>query len=118
VVPPRASGVPQLRGAWGGDHIGLTITNDGVAIEFDCAAGAINGPFIVDSAGRFDLIGNWWFTPPVIFEGWQPERRPARYSGVVDEGIMTLTVTLLDDDQFLGTFMLALNQTPGLLRCV
>ena len=118
VLTPRASDLLQVHGAWGGDHVGLTITNDAVAIEFDCAGGSIHGPFLTDSAGRFALDGSWWFTPPVLPEGWQPEKHPARYSGVVEDGIMTLTVYRLDDGQFLGIFHLAFNQPPRIVRCV
>jgi len=107
VVPPRASASSRLEGAWGGDGVGLTISSDDVAIEFDCAAGSIDGPFLTDAEGRFVLIGSWWFTPPVIFDGWLPEKRRARYSGVVENGTMSLKVVLLDDNQFLGAFMLA-----------
>jgi hypothetical protein len=118
VVAPRPSATRQLQGRWGGDDVGLTIANNAVAIEFDCAAGSIDGPFITDSSGRFALVGSWWFTPPVVFEGWQPEKRPARYSGVVEADTMMLTVILLDDNQFPGSFTLALNQTPRILRCL
>jgi hypothetical protein len=117
-VAPRATATPQLQGRWGGDNIGLNIESNDAAVEFDCAAGSIDGPFITDSSGRFDLLGSWWFTPPVVFEGWQPEKRPARYSGVVKAGTMTMTVILLDEDQFLGSFTLVFNQTPRIVRCL
>jgi hypothetical protein len=118
VVSPRANVPQRVKGSWGGDHVGLTITDDAVTIDFDCAVGSIEGPFVTDPAGRFDLVGSWWFTPPVIFQEWLPEKRPARYWGVVDDGIMTLIVVRLDDNQPLGTFTLAVDQTPRLLRCV
>lgn len=118
VVAPRPSTLPLEAGAWGGDHVGLTIANGAAAIEFDCAAGSIDGPFLTDAAGRFALIGSWWFTPPVLPEGWQPDKHPARYSGVVENGVMTLTVTLLDGSRFLGSFRLAFDETPRIVRCV
>jgi hypothetical protein len=117
-VAPRASATQQLSGRWGGDHIGLNVESNDTAVDFDCAAGSIDGPFITDSSGRFALVGSWWFTPPVVSDGWQPEKQPARYSGVVNAGTMTLTVTLLDENQFLGTFTLAFNQTPRIVRCL
>ncbi len=117
-VAPRITATPQLSGRWGGDHVGLTITSNAAAVEFDCAAGSIDGPFLIDSSGRFALLGSWWFTPPVVSDGWQPEKRAALYSGAVKDGTMTLTVVLLDDNQFLGTFTLAFDQTPLIVRCV
>ena len=117
-VAPRAVATPRLQGRWGGDHIGLNVESDGAAVEFDCAAGSIDGPFLTDSSGRFTLLGSWWFTPPVVSDDWQPEKHPARYSGVANAGTMTLTVVLLDDHRFLGSFTLALNQTPRIVRCL
>ncbi|MGH9366274.1 MAG: hypothetical protein ACRD3M_01210, partial [Thermoanaerobaculia bacterium] len=90
----------------------------GAEVEFDCAAGSVDEPFLVDPSGRFDLLGTWWFTPPVVFEGWEPEKRPARYSGLVRGRTMTLTVLRLDDSQPLGSFTLVLDQTPRILRCL
>jgi hypothetical protein len=118
VVAPRASGQSALEGAWGGDHVGLTATGNGVAIEFDCAAGSIDGPFTTAADGRFALDGSFWFTPSVLPEGWQPDKRPARYSGVVENGVMTLTVSLLEGSRFLGRFTLVSGQTPRIVRCV
>ncbi len=118
VVAPRAAAAPQLQGRWGGDNVALVIGSNGTAVEFGCGAGSIDGPFVADSSGRFDLLGTWWFTPPVDLEGWQPEKRPARYSGFVEAGIMTLTVVRLDDGQSLGSFTLAFNQPSRIVHCV
>lgn len=118
VVAPRPSTLPLAEGVWGGDHVGLTIGNGAAAIEFDCSAGSIDGPFLTDSAGRFALMGSWWFTPPVLPEGWQPDKRPARYSGVVENGAMKLTVALLDGNRWLGSFRLAIDEPPRIVRCV
>ena len=116
-LAPRASVPSRIEGSWGGDQIGLRIDSNAATVEFGCAAGSIDEPFVTDASGRFSLPGSWWFTPPVVSQGWQPEKRPARYSGVVEGERMTLTVTLLDDNQLLGSFTLALNQTPRIVHC-
>jgi hypothetical protein len=117
VVEPRGAS-KQLQGLWGGDHIGLTVVKDGAQIEFDCAAGSIDEPFLTDSSGRFALLGSWWFTPPVLPQDWQPDKRRARYSGLVEGNRMTLMVTRLEDNQWLGTFTLFFQRPPFLLRCL
>jgi hypothetical protein len=58
-----------------------------------------------------------WFTPPVVFENWQPDKRPARYSGIIDGDRMTLTVTRLEDG-IAAHFTLVRNAAPRLLRCL
>lgn len=117
VVEPRGAS-KQLQGRWGGDHIGLTVVKDGGQVEFDCAAGSIDEPFLTDSAGHFALLGSWWFTPPVVTQEWQPDKQRTRYSGLVEGNRMTLTVTRLEDNQLLGSFTLFFEQPPFLIRCL
>ena len=113
----RGGTPPALQGVWGGNDIGLTVTVSGASVEYDCAAGSIDAPLVPDAAGRFDLPGTTWFTPPVLFIGWQPDKRPARYSGIVLGNTMTLTVTRLEDDQ-IARFQLIRRAIPRLLRCL
>jgi hypothetical protein len=117
VVRARAGSDPALQGVWGGEHIGLTITSGGAGVEYDCAAGSIDQAFQPDASGRFDFGGTWWFTPPVVFEDWQPDKKPARYSGVVQGKTMTLTLTRMDDGTTVH-FTLVQNTIPRILRCL
>jgi hypothetical protein len=117
VVSPHNGPGLDLQGVWGGDHIGLTITGSGAAVEYDCAGGSIDEAFRIDPLGRFTLAGTWWFTPPVIQIGWQPDKRPARYSGIVVGNRMTLTVTRLDDHEA-ATFQLTRDTIARILRCL
>ena len=48
--------VADLRGVWGGTHIGLTITDENSRLEFDCAAGAIPRAFEVDTRGYLRIL--------------------------------------------------------------
>jgi hypothetical protein len=118
VVGPRSESATPLEGNWGGEHIGLTISDRGAAVDYGCAGGSIDEPFRIDSAGRFDLAGAWWFTPPVLPIGWVPDKRPARYTGVVRGPSMTLTVTRLDTNEVVGRFSLTRNALARILRCL
>jgi hypothetical protein len=116
-IDSRGGALPSLQGIWGGDRIALTITAYGAAVEYDCAAGSIDQVFAPDTSGHFDLIGSWWFTPPVLFQDWVPDKRPARYIGVLDGKTITLTVIRLDDGSTLS-YRLAQDAVPRILRCL
>src|ERR1044072_3362883 len=60
-------------GLWGGSHLRLDVRGDGAALDFDCAHGEINAPFILDAEGRFDLPGTYTREGP----GPRPPRPPA-----------------------------------------
>ena len=121
VVPPR--GVPErklITGIWGGDHAGLTIDTSGFGtLEFDCAAGTIDQPFLVDSNGRFNLSGTYTQGhggPSQIDE--IPDKHPALYTGSTDGRTMTLTVSLTDVNRTFGPFDLTLGGSPKAIKCV
>jgi len=116
-IDSRGGASPSLQGVWGGARIGLTITAYGAAVEYDCAAGSIDQVFAPDASGHFDLIGTWWFTPPVVFEDWKPDKQPARYVGVLEGKTITLTVIRMDDGSTL-TYRLVQNTVPDIRRCL
>lgn len=109
-------------GMWGGKGISLQVTDAGATIEYDCAHGAIKQPLALDAHGKFDLKGEY------VAESGGPERfgtpsdnksnaRPARYTGTVSGAEMTLTVTLTDTQEEVGTFTLAHGTTPRIVKC-
>lgn len=107
----------DVRGAWGGEHIGLTVTDAGSRLEFDCAAGTIAGAFTVDAAGRFDLSGT--YTPGV--GGPEPVDPPpplsVRYAGRVTGRSMTLTVDP-EGDVPRDRYTLRQNEPPQIFACL
>ena len=109
--------VTDLRGGWGGEHIGLTITDSGSSFLFDCASGTIPGPFTLDAQGHFNLRGT--YTPgaggPEPID--PPPAQAATYSGRVSGRSMTLTV---DVEGHLPGFTYALRQDepPQLFLCL
>lgn len=112
------AGVP-LTGSWGGEHVGLALTEVGGRIEYDCAAGRIEGPLLPDRSGRFAAAGT--HTPgqggPDRID-YVPPSFTARYSGWVTGAAMTLRVEVPQNRTGLGPFTLRHGAPPMLLRCL
>lgn len=114
-LPP--AGVP-LTGEWGGTHVGLKLSETSGVLEYDCAAGTIDGPLIPRRDGSFEVEGG--HTP-----GWGgPERegeiRPTyqtRYWGAVRGTRMTLQARV-ENGVALGPFTLARGAEPIIFRCL
>lgn len=109
----------DLTGAWGGDHIALSVTADGATLEYDCATGLIDGAVAPDGEGRFQARGTH-----DIGQGGParqdevPDRHPAGYQGRITGDSMTLTVTLTDVGALVGTFQLTRGAAPRIVRCL
>ncbi len=112
--------VPEVvSGEWGGVHLGLVVTAAGADLEYDCAAGRITGAVRPDGNGRFAAVG-------VHFPGHggpigidtTGESHPARYVGTVRGDQMTITVTLTDTGDQLGTFTLIHGASPHVFKCL
>ena len=94
-------------GDWGGKHVRMEVSPEGVLLEFDFAKGSIARPVTLDAEGRFSaegLFAREGFGPRD--EDEEPERVPAVYSGAVKDESMTLTVTLAETKEEVGTFTL------------
>jgi hypothetical protein len=112
----RNESVPN--GAWGGDHVVLTVTDNGGRVEFDCAHGTLDHPLQVDERGRFSVAGT--FVPEhggPVRPGEVPESRPARYQGRLDRQKLEFTVTT---EGHTGTepFTVTLGKGPKLTKCL
>ncbi len=112
---PAVGRVP--RGAWGGDQVRLIVTSKGGTVEFACGHGSIDGALRVDAGGRFDAPGRY------LREHGGPIRKdetleaaPARYSGSLRRGLLTMVVTLSGGEE-LGPFELRIGQRPRLMKC-
>jgi len=106
-------------GTWGGDHVGMEVTDDGATLDYDCAHGTIDEPLVLDGQGDFDVTG----THVTEHFGPQPgdgksDSHPARYTGHVEGESMTLTVTLTDTQEEFGTFKLAFGASPRVVKCL
>lgn len=106
-------------GAWGGEHIGIMVSDSGAIIEYDCAAGVVSVPLLLGSRGEFSWMGT--HSPghggPVRIDE-PPNVHPASYSGRVSGNDMTLTLTLQDNSQPSQTFTLVRGANPSVFRCL
>jgi hypothetical protein len=120
VVSPRpASGTEIELGTWGGDHVNLLVEATGGTLEYDCAHGRIDQPFLVDPSGRFDLAGTHTLEHGgPIRSGEKEDKRPARYTGTTDGRTMILTVTVAGSHDPLGTFTLTRGQSGRIVKCL
>lgn len=106
-----------VTGKWGTAHVGLTLTDSGGAIEYDCAHGGFSGPLRPDRAGRFEILGT--HVPErggPVRVGEVPDSQPARYAGQVSGDRMTLRVMLREDT--IGPFELRRGMEAQLFRCL
>jgi hypothetical protein len=116
---PLGAGDLVPSGPWGGAHVALEVTADGGRIEYDCAHGALDQPLVLDEHDRFDVIGSHTLEHGGPIRDGEPLlSRPARYIGRIDDGRMTLTVTLTDTGESIGSFTLTQGETGRVLKCL
>ncbi|SRR6266487_4218819 len=106
------------KGTWGGQHIGLEITDSGATIEFDCAHGTVDQRIEGDSNGVLDLRGTYVReSPGPARQGDREDSHPARYTGRVEGKSMTITIRLTDTGETVGTFKLSRGALPKVFKC-
>ena len=113
-----AAQVPLI-GQWGGQHVGLVLSEAGGQLDYDCAAGTIDGPIFVQRNGRFAAAGR--HTPGTGGPERVGEVRPsfpARYSGLVTGATMTLRVDVPAQGFVIGPYRLRRGSEPVLMRCL
>lgn len=116
--PGLASDNP-ITGSWGGNHISLIMGPTSGRLEYDCASGEIDGPLLVDQAGRFTASG--YHSPGhggPDRQGEEPPRLAAVYSGQVHRDVMTLTVSVPSTGVQIGPLTLRRDAQPMLMRCL
>jgi len=109
----------DLIGVWGGEHIGMVVSDSSATLDYDCAHGTIDEPFSTDCNGEFEVVGVH------ILEHGGPLRvgevlpqHPASYKGQIDGKVMTLKVTLTDTGEEIGTFTITLGVEPNVHKCL
>jgi hypothetical protein len=108
-----------VTGSWGGRHVGMVLTTEGGTLDYDCAAGRINGPVMVGPDGRFAAPGI--HTPGMGGPEQQGEVRPsypAHYSGSVRGDRMILRVDVPARGIVIGPYELRRGADPILMRCL
>ena len=110
---------PVAPSEWGGEHIGLVVSDAGGTLEYDCANGTIDQKITASTDGNFTAIGTHTIGHGgPVRQDETPDRHPARYDGWTDGETMTLTVTLTDTGAKLGTFTLVRGQPARVFRCL
>jgi hypothetical protein len=113
---PQA-GVP-MTGEWGGTHVGLKLGETSGVLDYDCAAGTIDGPLLPRRDGTFQVEGH--HTPGTGGPEREGEVRPsfrARYSGVIRGQRMTLQARV-ENGVLIGPFTLVKGAEPIIFRCL
>lgn len=113
-IPDR---VPN--GNWGGEHIGMIVTDTGATIEYDCAAGKITGPLALGANGDFTWTGihsPGHGGPSRVDE--PPDDRPARYTGNATGSTMRITLTVLDGSIPPQAFALVRGGEAKVFKCL
>jgi hypothetical protein len=106
-------------GTWGGEHVGLAVTDAGAHVEFDCASGDIAQPLALDGMGNLSVDGVYVREHGgPIQVGEVPDRKPARYTGRAAGTTLTLDVLLTDSNEKIGTFTLERGAASGVRKCL
>ena len=104
-------------GAWGGEHVRLTVTDSGGTVEFDCAHGTVDSPLAVDAEGRFDVAGTLVREGGPVREGGEEPPQRVKYAGRTDGRTMTLELHSAAGES-LGSFQLERGKRAVLLKCL
>ena len=107
-----------LTGVWGGNGIAVTVTAGGATIEFDCAHGTISQPLTLDASGHFSTNGIYVQEHGGPIAPGPQDSHAALYRGTVQGGAMSLTVSLTDTAQTVGTFTAVLGAAPRVVKCL
>ena len=117
MAPTNTQKTRIATGVWGGLHINLDVGSNSAKVEYDCAHGAIEGPFVVDGNGKFELRGSFTMERggPVRADD-NAQSRPATYSGTIKGNTMTLILKVSGVDET-ETFTLERGKAGELFKC-
>jgi hypothetical protein len=104
----------RIVGTWGGENAGLIADDTSAHVHIGCTYGDVHQEILPDVQGRFDVPGQHNITAHPVDRG---VLHPARFSGHIEGGRMTLTVTLTDTAVVLGPVQLAYGKEPRMGPC-
>jgi hypothetical protein len=105
-----------ITGEWGGLHAGLTLSDSGGSIQYDCAHGTISGRLKL-SDGTFSVAGfHFREHPGPVRIGEPTDSVSAVYYGQVRGDQMTLRVIANADT--LGPFSIRRGAAATIMRCL
>lgn len=115
--PQKQRSLPT--GLWGGEHVSMEVTEDGAELEFDCAHGTISGRLMVGENGKVSLKGRYAREHGgPIRQGEDQSGQPATYSGSADDKSLTLTITIDENKEEIGTFTLTHGKQGRVRKCL
>lgn len=106
-------------GSWGGQHIGLIVTDTGATIQYDCALGTISQPLLLAPDGAFTWHGVHYpgHGGPVRIDE-PPNAHAAVYTGHATSDRLTLTLDVPDLGMPPQTFTLVRGGAAMVFRCL
>jgi hypothetical protein len=112
----RPTGVKDgvVLGTWGGENAAVIADDTSAHVHIGCTYGQVHQAMEPDPAGFFDVPGEQNITAHPVDLGVM---HPARFSGRVLHGSMTLTVTLTDTTVTLGPVKLSYGKEPRMGPC-
>jgi hypothetical protein len=109
VRPPKG-----VVGTWGGENAVLIADDTSAHVHIGCTYGNIHLLIAPDTDGRFDVPGVQNITAHPVDLGIL---HPARFSGRISGGSMTLTIALTDTTVTLGPVQLTYGKEPRMGPC-
>jgi hypothetical protein len=110
IRPPKGT----IAGTWGGENAALIADDTSAHVHIGCTYGNIHQRIIPDANGRFDVPGEQNITAHPVDLGVM---HPARFTGRIFGGQMSLKVTLTDTTVTLGPVQLAYGKEPQMGPC-
>jgi len=105
-------------GNWGGNNVGLNVTDTRSTLQFPCAHGTIDEALVLSADGSFSAKGTFTAEHPgPLREDDPPAAQAARYEGSVKDEAMTLIVTLSKTKEQVGSFSLEYGKTGRVRKC-
>lgn len=116
---PIAPGQQRLpTGQWGGQHVGMEVSDSGAQLEFDCAHGGIDEAIVLSKDGRFDVKGTYAQERPGPRREDDNAARPVRYVGEVEGKTMRLTIRAGDGStDAIGSYTLEHGKAGVIRKC-
>ena len=114
--PSLGAGDALTVGTWGGENAGVVVSDSSAHVHVGCTNGSF--PIAQAVSGQFDIAGSYILRAYPVAIG--PEL-PARFTGVVRNGTLTLTVTVDDTvahtPVVLGPVRVTLGKEPRMGPC-
>ena len=104
----------SIKGTWGGENAAVIADDTSAHVHIGCTYGNVHQAIVPDADGYFDVPGEQNITAHPVDLGVM---HPARFSGRVLFGTMTLTIALTDTAVTLGPVKVVHGKEPRMGPC-